>query len=59
MHIAEVVGVTEVDDEVSFLEEDHLAELARQHLGIHLGVEVVLLSLLLHLGVLWCLSGEY
>ena len=45
----EVVYVLEVDDEVVLAHEGLLAELARQHLRVLLGVEVVLL---LHLGLL-------
>ena len=50
MDIAEVVDVTKVDDEVSLLDEDLLAELAWQHLGVHLRIKVVLL-LVLDLGL--------
>ena len=46
----EVVGVLEVNDEVSPLEEDLFAELAWQHLGVHLRIKVVLL-LVLDLGL--------
>ena len=60
MDITEVVNVTEVDDEVSLLDEDLLAELAWQHLGVHPRVEVVLPLLLrgLLLGLLRRLTGE-
>ena len=49
----EVVYVLEVDDEVVLAHEGLLAELARQHLRVLLGVEVVLL---LYLGLLLLLQ---
>ena len=57
MH-GEVVDVLEVDDEVVLADEGLLAELARQHLRVLLGVEVVLLYLRLLLLQLSIVGAE-
>ena len=56
MH-GEVVYVLEVDDEVVLADEGLLAELARQHLRVLLGVKIVLLHLRLLLLQLCAVVG--